>query len=76
MNFYDLERYGRERVARLQRDAAIAAVMQASGPSGIARVTAGALRRLAAGIDHGRRLSEAAAHEIAQPVVALARQSA
>lgn len=72
MNFYDYQRLGTERSARLHREAAVEAVVRAAGTTTTAQRAARALRRLAERIDLAQQRSTRTRAEVAQPTLALA----
>jgi len=76
MNFYDFQKLGVERTARLRKEAAVGAIARASGAPAIARTAARALRRMAERIDHAQRSAGLAPAEVTLPTLVLARTEA
>jgi len=74
MNFNHLEMHAQQRTAQLQREAAVAAIVRATGAPDVAHGVAAALRRVAERLDRGH--TNRPNFDIADPTVSLARRAA
>ena len=72
MNFYDYQRLGEDRSARLHREAAVEAVVRAAGSPTTAQAAARVLRRLAEKIDHQQQRAGRMRGDLAPSIVTLA----